>query len=474
MAIVRSIDSSAVKAISDDEINSLRASLRGGVFLEGSAEYDEARLIWNAMVDRKPGMVIRARGASDIRNAVNFAREHGLLMSVRSGGHQIAGHSVADGAVMLDLSHMRSVHIDPAAKVARIEPGALLGDIDREAQAHALALPVGVNSITGIAGLTLGGGFGWLTRKHGMTIDNMISADLVTADGSFVRASATENPDLFWAIRGGGGNFGVVTSFEFRLHDVGPHVLAGPIVFPMANAHAILKQFDALMKSAPDELTVWVVIRKATPAPFLPQEWVGRPVLIFSTCYAGDMAEGARVIDKLRALGTPVADEVKPTLWTKWQTAHDAGLVPGFRNYWKSQDLDEISDGAISAFVDSIESAPDADCEVFLAQVGGAMARIPDEATAYPHRAAHFIMNVHARWEVAAQDEICIAWARKFIDDMADYAVGSLYVNFMPEDDVTRVSGAYGEHMDRLREIKTKYDPQNLFRLNHNIAPNTG
>jgi len=471
MIKVKSLNSNSTKEIDDDAIASLDASLRGGVFVEGDAEYDEARLIWNAMVDRKPGMVIRARGASDIRYAVNFARENQLLMSVRSGGHQIAGHSVAEGAVLLDLSHMRSVHIDPTAKIARIEPAATLGDIDCEAQAHAMAVPVGVNSITGIAGLTLGGGFGWLTRKYGMTIDNVVSADLVTADGSFVHASEVENPDLFWAIRGGGGNFGIVTSFEFNLHNVGPEVLCGSIVHPIENAPTVLRQFDELMKSAPDDLTVWVVIRKAPPLPYLPKEWHGKPVMIFSACYAGDIAEGEEAMNKLRALGNPIGDDVKPTQWREWQTTFDPGLVPGFRNYWKSQDLDEISEGAVSVFIDAIETAPDADCEIFLAQVGGAMARIPNEATAYPHRAGHYIMNVHARWEEASQDDECIGWSRKFIDDMAEFATGSLYVNFMPADDVVRVSGAYGENMDRLREIKTRYDPENLFRLNHNIKP---
>lgn len=472
MAKIKSLNPDSTRAIDDDTIALLGASLRGGVFVEGEAEYDAARTIWNAMVDRKPGLVIRALGASDVRCAVDFARDNQLQLSVRSGGHQIAGHAVADGAVLLDLSHMRSVHIDPAARVARVEPGATLGDIDCESQAHALAVPVGVNSITGIAGLTLGGGFGWLTRKYGMTIDNVISADLVTADGSFAHASELENPDLFWAIRGGGGNFGVVTSFEFRLHDVGPEVLCGSIVHPLDDARTTLGQFDELMKSAPDELTVWVVMRKAPPLPYLSREWHGKPVLIFSACYAGDIAEGEKIVGKLRALGNPIAEEIAPTPFVQWQTTFDPGLIPGFRNYWKSQDLNRISEDAVSVFLDAIETAPDADCEIFLAQVGGAMARISSDTTAYPHRSAHFIMNVHARWEHASQDVACIGWARKVIDDLEEFALGSVYVNFMPEDDVGRVSGAYGKNMDRLRGIKTRYDPENLFRLNHNIAPN--
>jgi hypothetical protein len=471
MILARTLNSEGLKSLGGAELDDLRARLRGDVFVDGDAEYDDARSIWNAMVDRKPALVIRAMGASDVRQAVNFVRNNGLLMSVRSGGHQIAGHAVADNAVMLDLSTMRSVHIDSRNRIARVEPGALLGDIDTEAQVHALAVPVGVNSITGIAGLTLGGGFGWLTRKHGMTIDNLLSADVVLADGSIVHTSASELPDLFWAIRGGGGNFGVVTSFEFRLHDVGPDILGGLIVHPLEQALEILPEFDAVMKAAPDELTVWAVLRKSTPLEFLPVELRNKPSLIFSVCYAGDFGEGEKVIGRLRALGRPLADTVKPTPFTEWQKTFDAGLIPGFRNYWKSQDLQDLSPEVIAALLGAVAEAPEEDCEVFLAQVGGAMARVPNSATAYPQRDAHFIMNVHARWTDRDLDGVCIGWARKAIDDLSGFAIGSLYVNFMPEDDVARVTGAYGENLGRLRQLKLKYDPGNLFRLNHNIEP---
>ncbi|WP_112320577.1 FAD-binding oxidoreductase [Oceanibium sediminis] len=459
------------KTIAQEAVEALGASVRGGVYHDGDAEYDDARTIWNAMVDRKPGLVIRAKGANDVRQAVNFARENGLLLAVRSGGHQIAGHAVAEGALLLDLSQMTSVRVDPKTKTARVEPGASLGDIDAEAQAHGLALPVGINSTTGIAGLTLGGGFGWLSRKHGMTIDNLISADIVTADGALLRASKDENPDLFWAIRGGGGNFGVVTSFEFQLHEIGPEVLAGLIVHPIADAPELLKRYRDIADGAPDELTIWVVMRKAPPLPFLPEEWHGKEVLVFAACHCGDQTEGEKAMKELRSLGSPIADVIGPAPFQGWQTAFDPLLTPGMRNYWKSHDFDTLSDDAISTLLGAIDSLPDPNCEVFIAHLGGEMARVPVDATAFPQRSAHFTMNVHTRWENASGDEPCIEWARKLFKDTAKYSTGGVYVNFMPDDEASRVSGAYGDNMQRLSEIKAKYDPGNLFRLNHNIAP---
>jgi len=457
--------------IDPDAIEALAASLRGGVFSDGDVEYDEGRVIWNAMVDRKPGLVIRAMGTSDVRNAVNFARDNGLLIAIRSGGHQIAGHAVAEGALLLDLSHMQSVRVDPTAKTVRVEPGASLGDVDTETQAHGLALPMGINSTTGIAGLTLGGGFGWITRKFGMTIDNLLSVDIVTAAGALLHASANKNPDLFWAVRGGGGNFGVVTSFEFQLHGVGPEVLAGLIVHPLEDAPELLREFDKIANSSPDELTIWVVMRKAPPLPFLPEDWHGKPVLVFAVCYIGAQEDGGESLKQLRALGNPVADVIGPSPFAGWQTAFDPLLTPGMRNYWKSHDFDSLPDDAVAVLLDAIGSLPDPNCEVFIAHVGGAMARVANEATAYPQRSSHFIMNVHTRWEDASGDDACIGWARQLFDDTAKYSTGSVYVNFMPDDEVERVTGAYGNNMDRLIDVKTQYDPGNLFRLNHNIKP---
>ena len=449
----------------------LDGALRGAVLSDGEDGFEEARAIWNGMVDRKPALVIRAMGTGDIRAAVNFARDHGLRMSVRAGGHQIAGLAVEEGALMLDLSQMRSVHVDPAARTARVEPGATLGDIDCETQVHGLAVPVGVNSTTGISGLTLGGGFGWITRKYGMTIDNLLSAEIVIADGTIVHVSETENPDLFWAIRGGGGNFGVVASFEFRLHPVGPEVLSGLIVHPFAEAAELLPKFRALCDTAPDELTIWSVLRKAPPLPFLPEEWHGREVLIFAACYAGDMAEGEAAMRELRALGSPIVDVIGPHPFVGWQAAFDPLLAPGARNYWKSRDFLTLGGGTIGAILDAVGQLPDPQCEVFIAHVGGAMARVGSDATAFPQRDSHFTMNVHTRWDDPAKDAACIGWARDLFEATAAEAAPSVYVNFMPEDEADRLAEAYGGNLERLREIKARYDPANLFRVNHNIQP---
>lgn len=470
MTKINTLDTGTV-SVDDDLIGTLDGSLRGGVFQPGTSGYEKARVIWNAMVDRKPALVIHAKGASDVQQAARFARKHDLLMSVRSGGHQIAGHAVVEGAVLLDLSGMTSVSVDPDAKTARVEPGALLGDVDRETQAHGLIVPLGINSTTGIAGLTLGGGFGWTTRKFGMTIDSLVAAEVVTAGGEIITCDETRHADLFWALKGGGGNFGVVTAFHFKLHALGPEVLAGLIVHPIADAPALLPKLTSITKAADDALTVWTVMRKAPPLPFLPEEWHGREVLIFAACYAGDMAEGEKAMAELRALGKPIVDMIGPHSFVDWQAAFDPLLAPGERNYWKSHDFSGLPKGAIDTLVAAIGNLPDPQSEVFIAHVGGAMARVPAGDTAYPERSAHFIMNVHTRWSTADKDGACIGWARKLFDDMKPFSTGSAYVNFMAEDEVDRVGKVYGANMRRLSAVKAKYDPDNFFRCNHNISP---
>jgi FAD/FMN-containing dehydrogenase len=441
--------------------------------LFGEEGYGAARTVWNAAIDRSPALVARCLGAADVINAVKFARDENLLVAVRGGGHNIAGNAVCDGGLLIDLSLMKSVRVDPAAQAARVEPGATLADFDKEAQAFALATPLGINSTTGVAGLTLGGGFGWITRKFGLTVDNLISADVVTADARLVRASETENPDLFWALRGGGGNFGIVTSFEFKLHPLGPEVLSGLVVHPLEKAGELLPEFRRIAKEAPDELTIWVVMRKAPPLPFLPTEWHGKEVLIFAACYSGDMKEGEKATRALRALGSPIVDVISPHPFTGWQAAFDALLTPGARNYWKSHDFIDLADPTIKIMVDSVRELPSPECEVFIAHVGGAMARVGAQATAWPNRDAHFVMNAHARWREKAQDLACIAWARRLSEVTAPFASGSVYVNFMPEDENDRVEKAYGANFRRLAEIKRRYDPANLFRMTQNIRPAT-
>jgi FAD/FMN-containing dehydrogenase len=457
--------------IPPDELDMLRAQLRGSACTPADAGYHEARTVWNGMIDRKPGLAIRCQGAADVMRAVVLARKHELVASVRGGGHNIAGSAVCDGGLLIDLSPMRWVRVDPVARRVNVGPGATLADVDREAQAFGLAVPSGINSTTGIAGLTLGGGFGWLTRKFGMTIDNLISAEIVLADGELVRASNDQNADLFWAIRGGGGNFGIVTNFEFRLRPVGPEVLSGLVVHPFSDAGEILTKYQPLLAAAPDDLTCWAVMRKAPPLPFLPAEWHGREVLILAMCWAGDMAEGEKALAPLRGLGTPIADVVSPHPFAAWQAAFDPLLTPGARNYWKSHDFDQLDDDLIDTLTQAVENLPGPECEVFLAHVGGAMSRVAATATAYPQRSAHYIMNVHTRWRDPAGDAACIGWARALFRDAARHALGSAYVNFMPDDEGDRVQKVYGLNYWRLTEIKKRYDPDNFFRSNQNIRP---
>jgi len=467
---IRTLEGST-KKIAQDVVSALRGKVRGAVALPGEDGYDAARTIWNAMIDRRPGLVVRCLGAADVINAVAFARDEKLLLAVRAGGHNIAGNAVCDGGLLIDLSLMKSVRVDPASATARVEPGATLADFDKEAQQFGLATPLGINSTTGVAGLTLGGGFGWTTRKLGLTADNLISADVVTADGKLVRASATENPDLFWALRGGGGNFGIVTSFEFKLHPLGPEALSGLIVHPLAMAGELLSRFRRIARDAPDELTIWVVMRKAPPLPFIPAEWHGKEVLVFAACFTGDMKEGEKALKPLRSLGKPIADVIAPQPFTAWQAAFDPLLTPGARNYWKSHDFADLPDAAISVILKGVRELPSPECEVFIAHVGGAMARIPANATPFPNRDAHFVMNVHTRWQDKAQDQACIAWARQLFKTTAPFASDSVYVNFMPDDESDRVEKAYGANYRRLAEIKRRYDPANLFRMNQNIRP---
>jgi FAD/FMN-containing dehydrogenase len=457
--------------LGSDTLTAFRQKLRGNVCLADEAGYDEARTIWNAMINRHPGAVVRCRGAADIIHAVRFAREHDLLLAVRGGGHNIAGNAVCEGGLLVDLSPMRSVRVDPFHRTARVEPGATLGEFDKEAQAFGLATPLGINSTTGVAGLTLGGGFGWLSRKFGLAADNLISADVVTAEGELVQASAGENPDLFWALRGGGGNFGIVSSFDFRLHSVGPMILSGLIVHPFARAKELLAGYRQVALEAPDELTVWVVLRQAPPLPFLPAQVHGREILVFAVYYSGAEIDGQRALEPLRRLGEPIADVIGMQPYAAWQTAFDPLLTPGAYNYWKSHNFVELSNGFLETLVSYATKLPTGECEIFIGQLGGATSRMAVDATAYPHRNAKFVMNVHTRWRETTDERRSIDWARKLFAEAAPHATGGVYVNFMPEDETERVSSAYGANYGHLAALKAKYDPRNLFRLNQNIRP---
>ncbi|MEA5387382.1 FAD-binding oxidoreductase [Haloarculaceae archaeon H-GB11] len=422
------------------------------------------------MIDKHPVLIAQCAGTADVISAVRFAKEHDIPISVKGGGHNIAGRAVEDDALMIDLSPMKSVRVDPDAKTARVEPGVVLNELDHETQAFGLATPAGYNSTTGVAGLTLGGGWGWLSRKHGLTVDNLLSADVVTAQGELVHASEDENEDLFWGLRGGGGNFGIVTSFEFQLHEVGPTVLSGPIVHPFDDAEAVLSGFRDFAADAPNDATVWCVIRHAPPLPFIPEEWHGRKVVILATFYAGDMEEGEKVLQSVRDIGEPIADAVGPHPYAGWQQAFD-GLAPaGNRHYWKSHNFVELTDEMIETFVEYGETIPTEETEIAIPHLGGAINEKPVGETAYPHRNAEFIMNLHTQWTDSDQDEECIAWARDMHEAMAPHATGGVYANFVPEQ-VGDQQAAYRENYDRLVEVKNEWDPGNLFRLNHNVEP---
>lgn len=452
-------------------IETLKGKLTGGVILPEDDLYESARKVWNATVDKHPALVVRCANTADVVCAVNFARDNGLALAVRGGGHNIAGSAMCDDGLVVDLSLMKAARIDAGARLATIEGGATLADVDAATQAHGLATPTGINSTTGIAGLTLGGGFGWLSRKYGMTIDNLESAEVVTAAGEVVRASATENPDLFWALRGGSGNFGVVTRFEFRLHPVGPNVLSGLIVYPLSEAKAVLRQYREFMAKAPDELSVWAVLRQAPPLPFLPEAVHGKGIIALALFYAGDPAQGMPLIAPLRTFGTPLGEHVGVQPYTDWQKAFDPLLTPGARNYWKSHNFSKLDDGLFDTVVTAIGGQPSPQCEIFFGAIGGATARPAPDSAAYAHRDAQFVMNVHGRWTDQADDERCIHWARDFFKASAPFASGGVYVNFLTADEGDRVRAAYGPNYERLARIKRTYDPQNLFSTNQNIPP---
>jgi FAD/FMN-containing dehydrogenase len=453
------------------KIDSLKTGFKGTVIVQGDGEYEEARKIWNGMIDKRPAIIAKCSGTQDVVQALGFARDNGVPIAVRGAGHHIAGNSICNDGLVIDLSQMKAVKVDPGAKRAIAEGGATLGDLDAATKAHGLAAPVGINSTTGIAGLTLGGGFGWLSRKYGMTIDNLESAEVVLANGDVVRASDAENPDLFWALRGGSGNFGIVTRFEYRLHPVGPDLLSGLIVYPFDQAKSVMQQWRDFVSKAPAELTVWTVLRKAPPLPFLPQETHGTEVVILALLYTGDPGKGEELVAPLRSFGSPVGEHVGVQPFTDWQKAFDPLLTPGARNYWKTHNFTTINDDFIEVMLRYLKTLPSPECEIFFASLGCATKHPAPDAMAYAHRDAEFVMNVHGRWQTAAEDEQCVKWCREYFQASAPFASSGAYVNFLTEDETDRVRNAYGPNYDRLAQIKRKYDPDNLFRVNMNIRP---
>jgi FAD/FMN-containing dehydrogenase len=452
-------------------VDELRSGFRGEVLLPADRGYDRARTIWNGMFDRRPAIIARCVSTSDIIKAVNWGRELGLLISVKGGGHNSAGNAVCDDGLMIDLSLMRRVNVDPVAKTARIDGGALLGDVDYETQLHGLAVSSGIVSHTGVGGLTLGGGFGWISRKHGLSVDNLISAEVVTASGDLVTASESENPDLFWGIRGGGGNFGIATSLVSRCADIGTEVYSGVIAKRYEDAGAYLRFHRDYVSTLPDEMTAWMVVRHAPPLPFLPEEVHGKMVVLVPFVWLGDPEAGAKLVEPMRQATPSYGEFMGMNPWVAWQSSFDALAGPGARNYWKSHLLREMSDGCVDEIVEFGGKLPTEECEVFLPHMEGAPSRQPLDATAYAHRKAPFMLNLHTRWREAADDERSIAWATAFHAATQEYAQG-VYVNFLGHEGEDRVKAAYpARTWERLVRIKNRYDPHNLFRMNQNIKP---
>jgi FAD/FMN-containing dehydrogenase len=455
------------------DLEPLRDCIRGPVIAPDDQGYDTARAIWNGAIDRRPACIARCTGVADVVAAVRFARERDLVVAVRSGGHGVGGHALCDDGVVIDLSPMRGIRVDPAARTARAEAGVLWGELDRETQLHGLATVGGIVTHTGIAGLTLGGGIGWLARKHGATVDNLLSVDLVTAEAELLTASEEENPDLFWAIRGGGGNFGVVTSFEYRLHPVGPIVLAGPIFYALENAREVLASYREFIATAPDELTTIFELSVAPPAPFLPEEVHGKPIVMVGACYAGAPENGIEVVRPLKEFGNPIVDLLEPKLYTALQSMFDPSVPHGWHRYWKSVELPPLTDEAIDTLVEhaSAQTSPKSYCIVF--HLGGALARVAEDETAFSQRHAGHNVNINAVWtKDDPQGERHVAWAHDFFSAMQPQARERVYLNFLGDEGAERVRRAYGHRQyDRLGELKRAYDPTNFFRLNQNIEP---
>ena len=454
-----------------ERLKGLSDRLRGPLLTDGDAGYDEARTPWNAMIDERPALIARCTGAADVRAAVTFAREHEILLSVHGGGHNVAGKAVSEAGLMIDLSPMSGVRVDPEARTARVGGGAVMADLDHEAQAFGLATTGGIVSTTGVAGITLGGGLGWLSRRHGLVHDNLVSADVLTAGGELVQASEKKNSELFWGLRGGGGNFGVATSFEFELHEVGPEVLNVRLIYPYEAVPETLRFYREFMADAPPEVQVYAALLRGTPEFGLPEPLHGKTLLAFRGLFVGDIDEGREAFRPLREFGDPIADLTQPIPYTVHQKQADDLYREGHRNYWKANFYEELSDGLIEAVVEHVDPLPSPYSTVFFEWMGGAIAERAPDATAFPHRGAAFSLTVAPKWEDPARDEEMIAWARQFHEATAPYAADGVYVNYLDQDESDRVSDAYGGTHDRLVDLKNEWDPENLFRVNQNIEP---
>ncbi len=474
MTEIRIVTTSGTEAVLGDlAAERFGSSLRGELLRSGDAGYEDVRKIWNGMIDKQPALIARCTCVADVIDAVNFARENDLLVAVRGGGHNVAGMAVAEGGLVIDLSPMKGIHVDPERRTARAQAGVTLGELDRKTQVFGLATPMGVVSETGIAGLTLGGGIGWLRRKYGLSSDNLVSVDVVTADGRFLTASETENADLFWGIRGGGGNFGVVTSFEYRLHPVGPEVMFCFVLYPGDRAKEVLRFCDEYMAQAPDEVSPLFFLGRVPHMELFPEKWHGKPYVALLAMYSGDVEEGERVLQPLRDLGDPIADLSARMPYVEVQSILDEDYPDGWQYYWKSVNVNGLGDEVIERLMAHAEAAPSDHSTIDIWHQGGAMARVGASETAFGDRSAPILLGIEANWEEPQDDEANVTWVRNCISDMRRFSDGGMYLNFpgFLEEGDKLLRDAYGENYERLVALKNKYDPTNLFRLNQNIKP---
>jgi len=473
MSFLKAIDSDGAQLdIDAKHVDTLRAALKGPLLTPADAGYEDSRTVWNAMIDRRPALVARCIGAADIAACLRFARETGIAFSIKGGGHNIAGLAVCDGGLLLDLSLQRGVWVDPKARIAHAQPGCLLADVDRETQLHGLVAPLGFVSATGVTGLTLGGGFGYLTRRFGYTTDHVRSMTVITADGRLVRASENENADLFWGLRGGGGNFGAVTDIEFALTPLGPEIYGGGIAWPAERAPEVLDLFRKTMSDGPPELTFACVMRKAPPAPWIAKEAHGTHIIALFVCWSGPVDEGEKVMAPVRALGGMVGDIVQRRPYTTLQALLDATQPKGRRYYWKSEYLSTLSDDLLNAYRGHAARIQSPHTGAILFHLGDVLGKLPVDHSAVGNRDVKCVLNLAAAWEKADEDATHVEWARSAWRDLKRYSTGGTYINFLTEEDAgDRIAAAYGSNLDRLKVIKRAWDPENFFRANKNIAP---
>lgn len=452
-------------------VNRLASAIRGRVIAPGETDYDRERRVWNGMIDRHPQLIVKCRGTADVIAALDHAASHDIPFTVRGGGHSVAGRSVADDAMLIDLSPMQSVSVDVAAKTARVEAGATWGLVDHETQAFGLAVTGGVDSRTGVAGLTLGGGVGYLARPFGLTIDHLLSAEVVLADGRAVVANERQNPDLYWALRGGGGNFGIVTSFEYRLEEVGPEVMTVQAFHRIEEASEALRFYRDFMLDAPDQIGCYALMINTPPVEPFPEDLFGKTILAIVGCHVGDLDQAEAELSDLRDQGSPILAVVDSMPYSTLQSSFDAGAPDGGRYYWKAQYLESLSSAAIDTIVEHTETLPGPYSNVFIEAMGGAVGRVDPTATAFPHRRHPFNFGISSGWEDPEGDEAAIAWTRALHDAMAEHGSSGVYSNYVDRDESDRVEAAYGPNLERLQRVKAEYDPGNVFDQNLNVVP---